>query len=61
MWREILTAIGLVLVFEGILPFISPQQLRKTMLLATQLNDATLRAVGLGSMLAGLIVIYVIR
>jgi hypothetical protein len=60
MWHELLTAFGLVLVIEGILPFLSPERLRKTMSLAIQLDDSTLRGIGLASMIAGLLIIYLV-
>ena len=61
MWQEIITALGLVLILEGILPFLSPDRLRKSMLAATELDDSTLRIVGFCSMVFGLIIIYWIK
>lgn len=61
MWDELLAAFGLMLVLEGILPFLNPNALRQTLLRMTQLEDRTLRFVGLGSMLLGLLVLYFFR
>jgi uncharacterized protein YjeT (DUF2065 family) len=61
MWDELLAAFGLMLVFEGILPFLNPNALRQTLLRITQLEDRILRFVGLGSMLLGLLVLYFFR
>jgi uncharacterized protein YjeT (DUF2065 family) len=61
MWQDLLAAFALVLVLEGILPFLNPGQFRKTMLMASQFNDRTLRMIGLGSMLVGLAALYVVR
>ena len=58
MWDELLAAFGLMLVVEGILPFLSPSALRQSLLRMAQLEDRTLRFVGLGSMLLGLLVLY---
>lgn len=61
MWQDLLVGIALVLVIEGILPFLNPRQYRRTLLLASQMNDKTLRAIGLTSMSAGLVVLYLVR
>ncbi len=61
MWDELLAAFGLMLVLEGILPFLNPNALRQTLLRMTQLEDRILRFVGLGSMLLGLLVLYFFR
>ena len=61
MWDELLAAFGLMLVFEGILPFLNPNALRQVLLRMTQLEDRILRFVGLGSMLSGLLVLYFFR
>ncbi|MDG4553355.1 MAG: DUF2065 domain-containing protein [Candidatus Competibacter sp.] len=61
MWDELLAAFGLMLVLEGILPFLSPRALRQTLLRMAKLEDRALRLVGLSSMLLGLLVLYVFR
>lgn len=60
-WNELLSAMALVLVIEGIMPFISPNGWRQTMLQASQLEDKALRSIGLASMLAGAVLLYVMR
>ena len=61
MWTDLLSAIALVLVLEGIIPFINPDALRKMYLMVSQLSNQTLRFIGLTSMLAGLILLYLVR
>jgi uncharacterized protein YjeT (DUF2065 family) len=61
MWQDLLVGIALVLVFEGILPFLSPGKYRSTLILASQMNDKTMRGLGLASMSAGLVVLYLVR
>jgi uncharacterized protein YjeT (DUF2065 family) len=61
MWTDLLSAIALVFVLEGIIPFINPDVLRKMYFMASRLNNQTLRFIGLSSMLAGLIMLYLIR
>ncbi len=61
MWHDLLAAFGLMLVLEGVLPFLNPSGIRQALLQMTQMEDRVLRLVGLGSMLTGLLVLYVIR
>jgi len=61
MWSELLTALALVFILEGIMPFLNPNGLRKMFALALQLDDSTLRFIGLSSMLAGLVLLYVVN
>ena len=61
MWQDLFVGIALVLVFEGIMPFLSPSRYRQTLQLASQMNDKTMRAIGLASMSAGLVVLYLVR
>ncbi len=61
MWTDILSAVALVFIFEGIMPFLNPDGVRKMYLMASQLNNTGLRFIGLTSMLVGLIVLYLVR
>ncbi len=61
MWVDLLTAIALVFVIEGIMPFINPDGLRRMFLMAAQLDNRTLRFAGLASMILGLIFLYLVR
>ena len=58
MIDEILRAVALLLVIEGIMPFLSPAKWRETMMQVAQLPDSTLRGFGLGIMLLGVILLY---
>lgn len=61
MWVDLLTALALVCVIEGIMPFLNPSGLRKVMLLAAQLDDMSLRIVGLSSMIIGILLLYLVH
>ena len=60
-WDDLLAALALVLVFEGIVPFLNPQSLRKMLVMVAQLDDRTLRVTGLVSMLCGVLMLYMVR
>lgn len=53
MWYEISKALCLVLVLEGVLPFLAPGRWRRTLSLLTALDDRAIRAIGFVSMLIG--------
>jgi uncharacterized protein YjeT (DUF2065 family) len=61
VWSEILTALALVLVIEGMLPFISPQKYRQMVMEVTRLSDNRIRNVGLVVMMAGLLLLFFVR
>ena len=56
-----LCAVGLMLVLEGIMPFLSPRSFRRTLAAVVQADDRVMRIVGLFSMLAGVALLYFIR
>jgi len=60
-WNELLSALALVLVIEGIMPFISPKGWRETMIQASRLEDKTLRTIGFASMLVGAFLLFLMR
>lgn len=61
MWHDLLAAFALVLVIEGIMPFLSPDGWRRMMLSVSQLDDRALRLAGLISMLVGAGLLYLLR
>lgn len=60
-WGDLLAALALVLVIEGIVPFLNPQSLRKMLVTVAQLDDRTLRITGLVSMICGVVMLYLVR
>jgi len=61
MWHELAVAFCLMLVIEGIIPFISPGRWRKMLLVLDQIDDNTMRIIGLGSMLTGTVLLLLIN
>jgi uncharacterized protein YjeT (DUF2065 family) len=61
VWTEILTALALVLVIEGMVPFVGPRKYRQIVAQMAQLSDNHLRSVGLVIMVVGLILLFVVR
>jgi uncharacterized protein len=56
-----LTAVGLMLVMEGLMPFATPRGFRRTLAAVVQADDRMLRIVGLISMVVGLAFLYLAR
>ena len=59
MWTTFFIALALVLIIEGVLPFLAPSLWRDTFRRITQMSDGQIRFVGLSSMLVGLLILYV--
>ena len=57
----LLGALALMLVIEGLLPFLSPGSWRTMFERATRLSDGQIRFLGLTSMVAGLVLLAIWR
>ena len=57
MWEILLAALALMLVIEGLLPFLSPTSWRRVFERATRMTDGQIRFLGLSSMIAGLVML----
>lgn len=58
---ELWIATALVLVIEGLLPALSPRSYRRAIASLTGLDDRTLRSAGLGMMIFGALLIYLLK
>jgi len=58
---DLLAALGLFLVLEGIAPFLNPQGVKRAFARLLQVQDHELRYAGLGSMLVGIIILFLVR
>ena len=61
MWRDLGVAMCLVLVIEGVVPFLYPRRWRHMALSLARVDDRTMRLTGLGCMLAGTALLYLVR
>ena len=61
MWQELGSALCLVLVLEGLLPFLSPRTWRGLVAQFGDADDGTLRATGLVMMLLGAGLLFLVR
>ena len=61
MWHDLGVALCLVLVIEGIVPFLYPRRWREMVMMLSEVDDRTMRTVGLMSMLLGTGLLYLIN
>lgn len=61
MSSTLFIALALVLVIEGIFPFVAPELWRQTFQRITQMPQNQIRLMGLSSMLLGLLVLYLLH
>jgi uncharacterized protein YjeT (DUF2065 family) len=61
MWDTLLLAFALMLVIEGLLPFLLPGVWRETFRKLIEASDGQIRFIGLTSMLAGLLLLYFVN
>ena len=60
-FSDFMAALGLFLVLEGIAPFLNPQGVKRAFARLLQVQDRELRFAGLGSMLVGVIILFMVR
>jgi uncharacterized protein YjeT (DUF2065 family) len=54
-------ALALMLILEGVLPFLAPTLWRDTFRKITQMSDGQIRFIGLSSMIVGLLLLLFVR
>ncbi len=60
-WNDLFAALALVLVIEGLLPFMNPAGYKNTMMQLATFPEKTIRLIGFGSMLAGVLFLFLVR
>jgi uncharacterized protein YjeT (DUF2065 family) len=60
-WADLVAAVAILLVIEGIMPFLSPGRTRRVFEQMSRLQDRELRVAGFISMLAGLGLLFYVR
>lgn len=61
MWDDLLAAVALVLVLEGMTPFLNPRGMKEAMQFIMRLPERVLRIIGLASMVIGALLLYWVR
>lgn len=58
---DLLAALGLFFVFEGIAPFLNPRGVKRLFARLLEASERELRIAGLGSMLVGVVILFLVR
>ena len=61
MGSTFLMAFALMLVIEGLLPFLAPTLWRETFRRITQMSDGQIRFFGLSSMIVGVLILFFVK
>jgi uncharacterized protein len=61
MWHDLWVAMALLLVLEGVWPFLSPDTMRQMLLMLVQQDNRSLRISGLISMVSGVVLLYFVN
>lgn len=61
MTETLTVAFALMLVIEGVMPFVAPASWRETFRRLIQLSDGQIRFIGLTSMLIGLVLLMIFK
>jgi uncharacterized protein YjeT (DUF2065 family) len=61
LWNDLLAALALLLVLEGLMPFLNPAGLKRTLIQVAALPDNVLRAIGLVCMVLGALLLWWLR
>ena len=60
-FSDLLAALALFFVLEGIMPFMNPAGLKRALAKLITIGDRDLRMAGLGSMLVGVLILFLAR
>jgi uncharacterized protein len=58
---DLIAAVALFLVLEGMAPFLNPRGMKRALARLLEVGDRELRIAGLGSMLVGVIILFMVR
>ena len=60
-WADLLAGLAFYLIFEGLFPFVAPQQWRRSLAALAELHESRLRLFGLAAVIAGLVLLFSVR
>jgi uncharacterized protein YjeT (DUF2065 family) len=61
MWHQLAVAVAMVFILEGIIPFLAPRRWQNLVRVMAELDNNTMRTMGLASMLFGLALLYLVN
>jgi hypothetical protein len=60
-WSDLLAALAIVCVIEGVMPFVNPAGMKRLLNRMASMEEREMRIVGLVSMLVGVAILYLVR
>jgi len=60
-WHDLFSALALMLVIEGMLPFVNPQRAKAVYEMISRIDERSLRLAGLASMVLGVVLLYLVN
>ncbi len=60
-WYDLFTAIALMLILEGILPFLNPDRYKKMLEMMEKISNTQLRIMGLIVIVVGAVLLTIVR
>jgi len=60
-WSDLLAALAIVCVIEGVMPFVNPAGMKRLLTRMASMEEREMRIVGLVSMLVGVAILYLVR
>lgn len=60
-WADLFAGLALYLIIEGLFPFVAPQAWRRGIAAIAHLGDNQLRTFGLAAVIAGLVLLLIVR
>ncbi|MBD3670578.1 MAG: DUF2065 domain-containing protein [Gammaproteobacteria bacterium] len=61
MWQDLLVALALAMILEGLLPFLSPRNYRQMVEMLARSSDSMIRRTGFILMFAGVLLVYLLK
>lgn len=61
MWNDLIVAVALMFVIEGIWPFLGPRGVRRALRIIAEQDDRSIRSLGLISMVVGVVLLYLVN
>jgi uncharacterized protein YjeT (DUF2065 family) len=61
VWHQLAVTVAMVFILEGIIPFLAPRRWQNLVRVMAELDNKTMRTMGLASMLLGLALLYLVN
>ena len=60
-WQALLAGFAFYLIFEGLMPFLSPSRFKQTLVMVLQLDDSKIKLIGAIAIFCGIALLFLIK